>query len=585
VEEHNTAVPGVGWIRRRASLLVLATALVLGLAAPASAAYATSSPRASGPSARFVVRADAGRLSHVLRELKSRGIPVEQSFAALDEAVVRAPASAVYGVARLRGVAAVSPDVTLAASSVSYDPMSDVGSAYNTAQLMDAPDAWASGATGQGVDVALIDTGVTPVGPLADPSTVLNGPDLSFDGQSDSTRYLDLNGHGTFMAGLIAGRATSLDPGAYQGIAPDARIVNVKVGDAIGRADVSQVIAGIDWVVQHAHDNGLNIRIINLSFGTDSTQSYTVDPLAHAAEVAWRSGIVVVASAGNRGGAPIDMPAADPYVIAVGALDTKGTLDPSDDKLAGFSAKGTSARRLDMVAPGARIQGLRVPGSYVDQQLGASGGIDANYLRGSGTSEAAALTSGAAADLLSVRPGLKPDQVKKLLAKGSYLWGVVGTPRTVDVGRAIDATTTTMRQTFTRATGTGSLELSRGGSHVSDGTNQLTGEQDIFGNPYDSAAMAAQRENGGTWDGGNWNGAPWAGDSWSGASWAGASWAGASWAGASWAGASWAGASWAGASWSGASWSGASWAGASWSGASWSGASWSGVSWASTNFE
>ena len=572
MEEDRTGMPGVGWIRRRAALLVAAV-VVLGVAAP-SVANAAPAPARPGVVASYIVRAVPGHLPDLLRQLRERKVVVAQSFATMDEAVVRVPASAVPGLQALADVATVSPNASLDASSASYDPVSDAGSAYNAARLMGAPAAWSDGVRGQGVDVALIDTGVSPVGPLADPATVVNGPDLSFDSQSDSTRYLDLNGHGTFMAGLIAGRATSSDPGAYQGIAPDARIVNVKVGDAVGRADVSQVIAGIDWVVQHAHDDGLNIRVLNLSYGTESSQAYTIDPLAHAAEVAWRSGIVVVASAGNRGGTPIDMPAADPYVIAVGALDTKGTVDTSDDRLATFSAKGSSARRLDMVAPGTRVQGLRVPGSFVDQQLGAAGGIDSQYLRGSGTSEAAALTSGAAALLLSARPGLSPDQVKRLLPKGDYLWGVPGIPRVVNVDRALNSFTPYARQTATRSSGTGSLEASRGGVHVSDGTTSLTGEQDIFGNPFDSAAIAAQRENGGTWDGGDWNGASWAGASWSGASWAGASWAGASWSGASWAGASWSGASWSGASWSGASWSGASWAGASWAGASWSGSSW-----------
>ena len=564
MEEDHSGVPGVGWIRRRAALLA-AAAVVLGLAAPSAAHAAASSP-GSDAAATYVVRALPGRLPSLLTELGAGGVSVQQSFVTMDEAVVRAPASAVPGLRALADVATVTPDVSLEASSASYDPVTDAGSAYNTARLMNAPAAWAGGDRGQGIDVALIDTGVAPVGTLADPTTVVNGPDLSFDSQSDATRYLDLNGHGTFMAGLIAGRTTSSDPGAYQGIAPDARIVNVKVGDAVGRADVSQVIAGIDWVVQHAHDDGLNIRVLNLSYGTESAQPYTLDPLAHAAEVAWRAGIVVVASAGNRGGTPIDMPAADPYVIAVGALDTKGTVDPSDDKLASFSAKGTSARTLTLVAPGTRVQGLRVPGSYVDTQLGTSGGIDSEYLRGSGTSEAAALTSGAAAVLLSARPRLSPDQVKRMLAGGSVLWGVVGNPRAVNVDRAVNSWATTWRQTATRSTGTGSLEASRGGVHVSDGTTDLTGEQDIFGNPFDSAAIAAQRENAGTWDGGEWNGASWSGASWSGASWSGASWAGASWAGASWSGASWAGASWSGASWSGASWSGASWSGASWSG-------------------
>ena len=88
---------------------------------------------------------------------------------------------------------------------------------------------------------------------------------------------------------------------AYRGMAPDARIVSLKVGTADGGVDVSQVIAAIDWVVQHKNDNGLNIRVINLSYGTNSTQNSRVDPLSYAVEQAWKKGIVVVAAAGNSG--------------------------------------------------------------------------------------------------------------------------------------------------------------------------------------------------------------------------------------------------------------------------------------------
>src|SRR5438093_8645645 len=109
------------------------------------------------------------------------------------------------------------------------------------------------------------------------------------------------------MAGIIAGHDDNVSASEYtnhdnfMGVAPDARIVNVKVASASGATDVSQVIAAIDWVVQHRTDNGMNIRVLNLSFGTDGTQDYRVDPLAYAAEVAWRKGITVVVAAGNSG--------------------------------------------------------------------------------------------------------------------------------------------------------------------------------------------------------------------------------------------------------------------------------------------
>ena len=195
---------------------------------------------------------------------------------------------------------------------------------------------------------------------------------------------------------------------AYRGIAPDARIISLKVATADGGADVSQVIAAIDWVVQHAHDPGLNIRVINLSYGTNSTQAYGVDPLTDAAEQAWKHGIVVVAAAGNTGyqrgnGAPgLAAPAYDPYVIAAGASDSTGTTSTHDDVMAAYSASSAgcgSCKNPDFVAPGSHLQVLRVVNSWLDVNDPA-GQVDGRYFRGSGTSEAAAITSGAVALVL-----------------------------------------------------------------------------------------------------------------------------------------------------------------------------------------
>ena len=143
--------------------------------------------------------------------------------------------------------------------------------------------------------MALIDTGVAPVPGLTS-GNVVNGPDLSFDSQQPGMAHLDAFGHGTHMASIIAGRdaagtpSSYLDPARFTGIAPDATLVNVKVGASNGAVDVTQVIAAIDWVVEHRKDPGLNIRVINLSYGTDSVQSSTVDPLAFAVENAVEEG-------------------------------------------------------------------------------------------------------------------------------------------------------------------------------------------------------------------------------------------------------------------------------------------------------
>lgn len=208
------------------------------------------------------------------------------------------------------------------------------------------------------------------------------GPDLSFDSQSPELAQCDGCGHGTHLAGIIAGRDVTGSPSefagdtsSFLGVAPDARIVSVRAGDFGGEVDVTQVIAAIDWVVEHRNDPGFNIRVINLAYATDSLQSHVEDPIAHAVEAAWKAGIVVVVSGGNSGGFVVQPsnskglmhPARDPWVIAVGATETNGTRDYSDDTVAGFSNLGDGLNNEksnpDVVAPGRSIVGLRVRGA------------------------------------------------------------------------------------------------------------------------------------------------------------------------------------------------------------------------------
>ena len=478
--------------------------------------------------------------------------------------------------------------------AATYDPRTDINSMASTTAYTGAQAWWAAGYTGQGVDVAIIDSGVSPVQGLSAPGKVVYGPDLSFESQSPELTNLDTFGHGTFMAGLIAGHDDALvapysiaPASAYRGMAPDARIVSLKVGTADGGVDVSQVIAAIDWVVQHRTDNGLNIRVINLSYGTNSTQSYLVDPLAFAVEQAWKAGIVVVAAGGNSGyqkgaSAPgLANPAYDPYIIAVGASDSMSTPEIWDDAVATFSASSTACnnacRNPDLIAPGAHIQGLRVPGSYIDQNH-PEGILDGRYFRGSGTSESAAIVSGAVALLLQRHPGFTPDQTKSFLLQGAaHLSGYSSRLQgngVVSLANMLTLSPAKYGQSYQASTGTGSLEQSRGTDHLTRDGVVLSGESDIFGMPFDAAAMAALEAAGSSWSDGVWNGSTWSGSSWSGNSWSGSSWSGSSWSGSSWSGSSWSGGVWNGSTWSGSSWSGSSWSGNSWSGNSWSSASW-----------
>lgn len=502
---------------------------------------------------------------------------------------------------RTAGIALCVSVAMLALTGVSwgateeYDPATDANSMHGVATTIGVKKWWDAGYTGEGIDVAVIDSGVSPVPGLDAPGKIIHGPDLSLESQASNLTRLDTYGHGTFMAGLIAGLSSDVTPpysaapaDAYRGIAPDARIVNLKVATADGGADVSQVIAAINWVVEHAHDPGLNIRVVSLSYGTNSKQTYDLDPLAFAVEQAWKKGIVVVAAAGNTGyqrgaGAPgLANPAYNPYVIAVAASDSMGTVNRKDDDVAPYSASSAgcgSCKKPDLVAPGSHLQGLRVGNSYIDANH-SSARLGATYFRGSGTSQAAAVLAGAVALILEKYPQMSPDLVKRFLKDNAGKLGGfdseaqgAGQIRLAEMA-AKNPPWSYTGQSFPNSTGRGSLEASRGRDHLTRDGVVLAGERDIFGNPVDTAALASAAAAGSSWSGGTWNGSSWSGSSWSGSSWSGSSWSGSSWSGSSWSGSSWSGSSWSGSSWSGSSWSGSSWSGDAWTGNSWATAAW-----------
>ena len=574
-------------------LIAVFSAALLAVTAGPSAASLDRTAGTSDPVVSVIVREAPGAGIGPERLVRQLGGTVERQIGIINGFSAEVPSAGVARLEAARGVHSVTVNrkVRLLNDLDGWYQQGDLGSLHYVAQeVTGAGEYWNTGLTGKGIDVALIDSGVVEVDGLRTAGKVVHGPDLSFEAQSENLRYLDTYGHGTHLAGIIAGRDDAVPTTAqkgeenFVGMAPDARIVSVKVADSHGFTDVSQVIAAIDWVVQHRRDNGLNIRVLNLSFGTDGEQDYRVDPLAYAVEVAWRNGIVVVVAAGNGGygSEKLNNPAYDPFVIAVGGADGMGTYDWKDDVVQPWSSSGDGQRNPDLVAPGKSIASLRVPGSYLDvAHPEGRVGETPRFFRGSGTSQAAAVVSGAAALVIQQRPNITPDRVKKLLTRtASRLLHADAQAQgagMLDLKTARDWVTPTVRESVQRkepSTGTGSLELARGSAHLESDGVVLEGEQDIFGAPFDSTTWSALSLAGTSWVDGEWNGNTWSGASWSGAGWSGASWSGASWSGASWSGASWSGASWSCGSWSGASWSGASWSGASWSGASWSGAGW-----------
>ena len=293
------------------------------------------------------------------------------------------------------------------------------------------------GYRGAGVGIAVIDSGVTT---WHDDLTYLGSSSLvrTKNGQrvtafvdfvNGRTSPYDDNGHGTHVAGIIAGNGYD-SLGVRAGIAPDAHLVSLKVLDQNGRGVISNVISALDWAV--ANKAVHNIRVVNLSVGAAVTESYKTDPLTVAAKRAFDAGIVVVTAAGNLGknslgqiqyGA-IGAPGNAPWVITVGAYSHEGTIVRTDDVMAGFSSRGPTAfdydAKPDLVAPGVGTVSLSDPGGlmYLTKPTALLGGILGGglpYLSLSGTSMASPVVAGSVALMLQANPSLTPNLVKGIL--------------------------------------------------------------------------------------------------------------------------------------------------------------------------
>jgi len=315
----------------------------------------------------------------------------------------------------------------------------------NTAGAVLANYPWGLGLDGEGVGVAVIDSGVRMVEDLGTVNDKNTRVHYSFDTIGGGTD--DLYGHGTHVAGIIAGNAAASScPNCdiqLQGIAPNARILNFHALDENGAGTDTSVIIAIYKAIQVQYEH--NIRVMNLSVGRPVYESYTLDPLCQAVEAAWNAGIVVVVAAGNdgrdnsfdnNGYGTINAPGNDPYVITVGAMNTLGTPDRSDDVMTTYSSKGPTAIdhivKPDIVAPGNQVVSLQAPGSTLVTEYpgnippvgyyhdGNAQRPSPKYFILSGTSMATPVVSGAAALLLQRHPWLTPDQIKARLMRSAY---------------------------------------------------------------------------------------------------------------------------------------------------------------------
>jgi serine protease AprX len=334
----------------------------------------------------------------------------------------RLPLAAVQDLALDGEVAYISPNRKVRMSSLDH-----------FRETVGADIANNNGWTGQGVTVAVIDSGISDHPDLYDRDG--NSRVLYSESFVPTEGPADLYGHGTHVAGIIAGngRSSRNDTDHVIGVSPDVYLVNLKVLDKNGSGTDAQTIAAIERAI--SLKGQYNIKVINLSQGRGVFESYSQDPLCQAVEAAYRAGIVVVVAAGNygrndnqgiNGYGTITAPGNDPYVITVGAMNTRGTSTEGDDLVATYSSRGPTVMdfvvKPDLVAPGNQIESLSALNSTLFNAVPAAAVFTQttnsySYFKLSGTSMAAPVVAGAVSLMLQKNPNLSPDTIKARLMK------------------------------------------------------------------------------------------------------------------------------------------------------------------------
>jgi serine protease AprX len=481
-------------------------------------------------------RAAARRIEKAAKSVTTQGGSVKHALSIVGAVSARLKGVQILKLTRDGDVDYVVKDQRLRAL---FDPAQGSAAARTPGILeVNAPQVWSQlGVTGQGVGVAIVDSGVYPHPDLA--GRIVASIDFTAASPTvSSTSTGDPGGHGTHVAGLVAGDGTA-SGGAYTGVAPRANIVNVRVIDASGGSNVSTIMRGLQWVL--ANRSTYNIKVVNLSLGATPMGSYKSDLMATAAEVLNFAGVTVVVSAGNTGplAGTVTTPGTDPYVITVGALDDSGTSLLLDDLMAVFSSRGRTVfdnlSKPDVVAPGRRMVSLRSPGSvldtlFPDRQVTATGALTPDYYRLSGTSMAAPVVAGVIALMVERNPSLSPAQIKKRLKT--------------------TATALTFGTAFDRGAGlvnaykaASSVDVSRefAPDRVSDAFAKDM-KKFIQGQPFvwrDLTYHGGVDSAGTSWEGVTWENVRWDSVTWENVTWEGFTWEGISWEGVTWETVTW----------------------------------------------
>ena len=372
---------------------------------------------------------------------------LKETFAFINAVVIELDFKDVPALAALPNVRYVSPDARTRRKAIddrdlqnTFDAAADVPAVWNNRGALEA--------TGHGVTVALLDSGVNDYrpdfrrcrsgysgDPKDCPSVVTTIKVHGHVDTADNQHTRDGDGHGTHVAGIIGGQSRD---GEHIGIAPDAHILSLAISDDSGSAQETDLLRGLEWVYTHRAEE--HIRAVNISMAASVPTSYATSPIDAAVEQLWKGGVAVVASAGNSGSdadATWYAPGNDPFVITVGALDDNTTAERGDDSLAFFSSRGFTqdgVYKPDVVAPGRKIVSvLSHPDAMIAKTFPDRVSPDRRYIRLSGTSMAAPVVTGSLALILERFPQLTPDQLKGLLVASARRY-----PGQSDAAGAVD---------------------------------------------------------------------------------------------------------------------------------------------------
>jgi serine protease AprX len=553
--------------------LALAATSAVSVLVPATAA-------SSAPAVHVVVTAardGAAGVASAVRAVLAAGGTVDAELPLVGGVSATLPAGAVLP----RGLVVAEDRRMDVASAADYSaaPASTVRATLG----LGAPDG-----EGEGMTVAVVDTGVADVPDLAGRVEHVGVVGGTGDGY----------GHGTFVAGLIAGDGASSD-GKYAGVAPAARILDVRVAHDDGSSSLSLVLLGLQKVAAD-HD----VDVVNLSLSSGSPLPWQIDPLTRALESLWNSGKVVVVPSGNEAG-EVSSPGIHPLLLTVGGLDEAGTAARRDDAVASWSGRGPTEQgdaKPDLVAPGRSVVSLRAPHSVAATSNEGSW-IGDDYFVGSGTSFSTALTSGAVAALQAERE-LSPDHVKLLLTRNAYK--VKGDKRAagaggLDVAAAADARVPNVGKGPKGDAAPAWSEAWQGlFEAILDGdqqaanswSKQLTdADRQWVARNWTARNWTARNWTANSWSDLGWKATPgtsadqwhallWAADVWAARNWTARNWTADEWAARNWTESEWAARNWTARNWTARNWTARNWTARNWTARNWTARNWSAVDWA-----